>query len=207
MILDHLGKAPQIHPDAYVAPTATVCGDVRVAAGARIMFGACVVAEGKPIEIGVDTIVMENAVVRSTSEHPASIGASCLIGPQAHVVGCTLADCVFIATGAAIFHGARLGHNVEVRVHAVVHLRTELPAHTTVPIGWVAVGAPAVILPPDQHDAIWKVQRPLDFPGYVYGVERAPEGQSHMPEVTRRRSQALGRHAGDQIVRGGSGEG
>ena len=204
MILTHLGVSPTIHPDAYVAPTATVCGDVTIGAGARILFGACVVAEGAPIEIGRDTIVMENAVVRSTGEHAASIGAHCLIGPCAHVVGCTLADCVFIATGAAVFHGARLGRGAEVRVHGVVHLRTELPASATVPIGWVAVGTPARILPPDQHDAIWQVQRLLDFPGFVYGVARAPEGENDMPAITRRRSAALGRHASDEVVGAGS---
>jgi carbonic anhydrase/acetyltransferase-like protein (isoleucine patch superfamily) len=64
MILTHLGVAPTIHPDAYVAPTATVCGDVTIGGGARIMFGACVAAEGAPIEIGRNTIAMENAVVR-----------------------------------------------------------------------------------------------------------------------------------------------
>lgn len=41
MILSHLGKSPTIPPDADVAPTATVCGDVRLAAGVRVMFGAC----------------------------------------------------------------------------------------------------------------------------------------------------------------------
>jgi carbonic anhydrase/acetyltransferase-like protein (isoleucine patch superfamily) len=45
MIINHLNKTPDIHPSAYVASNATVCGDVRVGPGCRIMFGACVVAE------------------------------------------------------------------------------------------------------------------------------------------------------------------
>jgi carbonic anhydrase/acetyltransferase-like protein (isoleucine patch superfamily) len=201
MILSHDGRQPRIHASAFVAPNATVCGDVRIDAGCRVMFGACVIAEGKPIELGDSCIVMEHAVLRSTDDHPLTIGRHCLIGPHAHLVGCVLDDSVFIATGASVFHGARLRFNVEVRVNAIVHLRTELAEHTVVPIGWVAVGAPAMILPPDQHDRIWAAQKPLDFPRFVYGVDRAPEGQSHMPEITNRRSEALGRHRDDELMK------
>jgi carbonic anhydrase/acetyltransferase-like protein (isoleucine patch superfamily) len=85
MILTHNGKKPTIDPTAYVAPTATVCGDVSIGAHCRIMFGACLVAEGGSIEIGTHCIVLENAVIRSTSRHSARIGDHCLIGPNVHV--------------------------------------------------------------------------------------------------------------------------
>lgn len=88
---------------------------------------------------------MENAVVRATRRHACTIGDYCLIGPDAHVVGAVLEDQVFIATGAAVFHGAHLGRETTVRVHAIVHLRTRLDPRTTVPIGWIAVGDPAHI--------------------------------------------------------------
>jgi len=200
MIIAHLNKTPRIHPSSYVAPNATICGDVRVGAGCRIMFGACVVAEGKTLELGMNCIVMENAVIRSTDAHPTKIGAHCLIGPNTHLAGCTLEDCVFVATGVSVFHGARLGYGAEVRVNGVVHLRTELPAHATVPIGWIAVGNPAQLFPPGQHDAIWAVQEPLNFPKYVYGVERPRAGESSMTEITQRRSEALGSHKDDRVV-------
>jgi len=114
------------------------------------------------------------------------------------VVGARLEDQVFVATGAAIFHGAFLGRGVEVRVHATVHLRTRLEPGAMVPIGWVAVGDPARILPPDKHDEIWTVQAPLDFPQWVYGLDRATPDL--MVQVTRLLSAALGAHAGDDLV-------
>lgn len=200
MIITHLNKTPQIHPSTYVAPNATICGDVIIRAGCRIMFGACVVAEGKTLELGDNCIVMENAVIRSTDNHPTRIGSHCLVGPHAHLVGCTLDDCVFVATGASIFHGAKLGYGSEVRINGVVHLRTELPAHATVPIGWIAVGDPAQILPPDQHGVIWAIQEPLNFPRFVYDVERPARGESNMPQITQRRSEALGSHKDDIIL-------
>jgi carbonic anhydrase/acetyltransferase-like protein (isoleucine patch superfamily) len=200
MILEHLGKAPSIDPSAYVAPNATVCGDVTVGRGCRVLFGACVIAEGQPIELGENCIVMECAVIRSTDRHPTRIGAHCLVGPHAHVVGCVFENCVFIATGACVFHGARLGYGSEVRIHGVVHLRTELPAHAIVPIGWVAVGNPAQILPPNEHEAIWAIQEPLNFPKFVYEIERPRAGESNMPEITKRRSKVLGSHKDDVLL-------
>ncbi len=199
MQIEHDGKRPTVDPAAWIAPDATLCGDVAIEAGARVLHGARIIGEaGGAVRLGRDTIVMENAVVRATARHGCRIGNHCLIGPGAHVVGAELADQVFIATGAAVFHGARLGRGAEVRVHATVHLRTRLEAGATVPIGWVAVGDPAQILPPDRHDAIWAVQAPLDFPAWVYGIDRATPDL--MVEVTRRLSRALGTHAGDAVT-------
>jgi carbonic anhydrase/acetyltransferase-like protein (isoleucine patch superfamily) len=197
LILSHLGKQPHIDPTATVASTATVCGDVTLGPGCRVLHGATVVAEAGRIALGRHCIVMENAVVRATGRHDCLIGDHCLIGPSAHVVGCTIEDEVFIATGAAVFHAARIGRGSEVRVHAIVHLRTVLPGGTVVPIGWVAVGDPAEILPPDQHDRIWAIQRPLDFPMTAYGL---PRGEGLMREIARTLSEALATHGDDEPV-------
>jgi len=195
MILIHNGKKPRIDPTAYIAPTATVCGDVSIGANCRIMFGTCIVAEGGSIKIGTHCIILENAVIRSTARHSTRIGNHCLIGPNAHLAGCILKDEVFIATGAAVFHGAILEARSEVRVHGVVHLKTRLPEEATVPIGWIAVGDPASILPPNQHDAIWNIQEPLNFPLVVYGYDRS---EANMKKITKRMSELLGNHANDQ---------
>lgn len=197
--------SPYIDPDAWVAPDATIAGDVRICAGSRIMNGARLVAEGGgTIRIGRNCIVLENAVIRATSRHECKIGDHCLIGPNTHVVGAEIEDEVFIATGAAVFHGAQVGHGSEVRVNGTVHLRTRLEPGSTVPIGWVAVGDPARILSADQHEAIWTIQKPLDFPGFVYGVDRnAPDV---MKTITQRLSESLGERqvtvAGVPTVRG-----
>lgn len=197
MILSHAGKLPRIDPTATVAPTATVCGDVTIGPGCRILHGAVVVAEGGRIALGRECIVMENAVIRATARHDCAVGDHCLVGPSAHLVGCTVEDEVFVATGAAVFHGARLGGRSQVRIHGVVHIRTSLPAGAIVPIGWVAVGDPAAILSPDQHERIWALLQPLDFPATVYGV---PRGEGAMVEITRSLSVALAGHAGDEPV-------
>ncbi len=197
MLLSHRGKTPQIHPSAYVAPTATVCGDVVIGADCRIMHGAQVIAEDGQIAIGDCCVVLENAVIRSTPDHGAQIGRHCVVGPGAHLVGCTVEDEVFIATGSAIFHDAHIGKGAEVRIHGVVHICTRVPAGATVPIGWVAVGDPAQILPPDQHEAIWAAQRPLNFPLVAYGIDRT---EADMVKITRHLSDRLSAHQDDTVV-------
>src|SRR5499426_4785355 len=119
MLIEHAGKRPTIDATAWVAPDATLCGDVTIGPSARVLHGARLVGEaGGAIRIGRDGIIMENAVIRASA--PCTIGDHCLIGPSAHVTGATLEDEVFVATGAAIFHGAALGRGSEVRVHATV---------------------------------------------------------------------------------------
>lgn len=196
MILTHQQKRPNIHPTAYIAPTATICGDVTIGAHCRIMHGAALIAEGGQIVIGEYGVVLENAALRSNAVHSLTIGNYCLVGPQAHLVGCTVEDEVFIATGAAIFHGAVLEKGSEVRIHAIVHLKTRLLAGTTVPIGWIAVGDPAQLFPPNQHDAIWEIQQPLNFPLTVYGIDR---NEATMEKITRKLSEALSSHADDVV--------
>jgi carbonic anhydrase/acetyltransferase-like protein (isoleucine patch superfamily) len=199
MIIQHAGKHPEIDATALIAPDATVCGNVQIGPGARILYGARIIGEnGGAIKIGRDCIVMENALLRATARHSCNIGDNCLIGPHAHVVGATLEREVFIATAAAIFHGAVLGHGAEVRPHATVHLRTKLPPGSSVPIGWVAVGDPAQILSPDRHDEIWAVQKPLNFPEWVYGYAR--ETPDLMRNITHSLSEALGAHVADSVI-------
>jgi carbonic anhydrase/acetyltransferase-like protein (isoleucine patch superfamily) len=197
MILAHAGQAPRIDPAAWVAPDATICGDVEIGAGSRVLHGARIVGEaGGRIRIGRNVIVMENAVVRAGPRHPCSIGDHCLVGPHAHVTGADIEEQVFIATGASVFHGAVIGKGSEVRVNAVVHLKTRLAPGSSVPIGWVAVGDPPRILPPNRHDEIWAIQKPLNFPLTVYGFER--DTPDLMVVITTRLSDALGAHRDDQ---------
>jgi carbonic anhydrase/acetyltransferase-like protein (isoleucine patch superfamily) len=195
MLLEHQGKAPTVDATAYVAPNATLCGDVTIGPGCRVLFGAVITAEGGPVRLGAECIVMENAVVRGTPKDPIHVGDHVLIGPTAYLTGCTIDDDVFLATGTRVFNGARIGERSEVRINAVVHVRTVLAPDTTVPIGWVAVGDPAQLFSPDRHDEIWAVQRELDFPGYVFGLER---GDTLMPKMTERYSRALATHRDDR---------
>jgi gamma-carbonic anhydrase len=207
MLIEHEGKRPRVDSSAYVAPNAVVSGDVEVGPGARVLFGAVVTAEGASgsVVLGRDCIVMENALVRGRAGRPCRVGDSVLIGPHAHVNGCTIADEVFVATGASVFPGARVEERAELRINSVVHVNSVVGRGMVVPIGWVAVGNPASLFPPDRHDEIWEIQRGLGFTREAFGLERPAHGESIMPEAMRIYSERFGAHRGDRVVepRGG----
>jgi carbonic anhydrase/acetyltransferase-like protein (isoleucine patch superfamily) len=193
---EHLGARPRIHPDAVVAATAVISGDVTIGADSQVLHGAVITAEGGAITIGANVIVMENALIRATTVNPVHIGDHTLVGPMASISGATIGEEVFLATGTRIFNGARIGDRSEVRINAVVHLRTHLAPETVVPIAWVAVGEPVRLLPPDRHEEIWDAQQELDFPGYVFGLDR--ETPDLMVQLTERYGRSLARHAEDR---------
>jgi carbonic anhydrase/acetyltransferase-like protein (isoleucine patch superfamily) len=200
MLYAHRGKRPTVDPSATIAPTAVLCGDVRIGSGCAVAFGAVLSAEDGSIVLGENCIVMENAVIKAGKRAPVRIGNHVLVGPRAYLTGCTIADDVFLATGATVFNHAVIGARTEVRINGTVHLKTTVPPDTTVPIGWVAVGDPATILPPDRHDEIWAIQERLDFPKAVFGLERPPAGTSLMPELTRRYAAFLRAHRDDTEI-------
>jgi len=170
---------------------------VNVGEDARVLFGAVLTAEGGRIEVGDRCIVMENALIRGREGHPVRLGDHVLVGPHAHVNGATIEDDVFLATGVSVFPGARIAKGCEVRIGAVVHVNSSLGEGSTVPIGWIAVGDPADLFPPDAHEQLWPIQRQMDFPRTVFGIERA---EVTMEKVARRYTERFGRHRQDRVI-------
>ena len=196
MLIEHRGKRPTVDPSAYVAPTAVLCGDVRVGPDSRVLFGAVVSGEDGHVQIGTRCVIMENALVRGRETHPVELGDDVLVGPHAHVNGSVVGDGAFLATGTALFPGSRVGRGAEVRINGVVHVNTVLEDEAMVPIGWVAVGNPARIVAPWDHDEIWRIQRALDFARTVYGLPRDASPRERM----ERQTEWFGAHRDDRIV-------
>jgi carbonic anhydrase/acetyltransferase-like protein (isoleucine patch superfamily) len=199
LIIEHRGKSPNIHESAYIAPNAVINGDVTIGENSRVLFGAVITAEGGPVEIGSNCIIMENAVVRGTKNHPTDIGHHVLVGPTAHVTGCTIFENSFVATGAAIFNGAKIGPGATVRINGIVHVNSVLGEGEFVPINWIAVGNPAKSFPPGAHEEFWPIQREMNFPQTVFGLERAPHGEM-MPQMTELYCKGLRAHLRDRII-------
>ena len=145
--------------------TAVLCGDVHVGPDSRVLFGAVLTAEDGRVEVGARCVIMENALVRAREAHPVTLGDDVLVGPHAHVNGSAVGDGCFLATGCcALPRRPGSAADVEVRINGVVHVNTVLEDDAMVPIGWVAVGKPARVIAPWDHDEIWRIQEALDFP-------------------------------------------
>ena len=193
-------------PDAWIAPTAVLSGQVRVGSGSCVLHGAVLTDDGGPVEVGANCVIMEHAVVRGTPRHPVRIGDHVLAGPHCYLTGCTIGDEVFIATGAMIFNGARMGRASSVALGGGVHIGCVVPPRTAIPIGWVAVGDPARMYPPGEVEQIRAgLTEAGGFLPFVFGTDRAADRGEQMRAALGRYTRALAlHHAGDEEVTGGS---
>jgi carbonic anhydrase/acetyltransferase-like protein (isoleucine patch superfamily) len=152
MIISSNTKKPKVHPNAYVAPDAVLSGDVTIEEDCAILHGAVLTAEGAPLVIGANSVIMENAVLRSSGgsaiQFPLSIGESCIVGPGAYIVGATIEPGAFIASGARVFNGATVDSGVSVALGGIVHINTHVRTGQHVPMQHIAYGDPATIHPP-----------------------------------------------------------
>jgi carbonic anhydrase/acetyltransferase-like protein (isoleucine patch superfamily) len=205
MLIRHRGVAPSIDATAYIAPTATLVGDVRIGPRARIMYGAILDAEGSRITVGEASVVAEHAVLRATAvgdaDRPVQLADHVFVGPHATLLGCALDRCVYVATGATVLHGATVATGAVIAVGALVHARTEVPAELFVPPQTLAIGAPARILSPDRVDEVAAAIRAANFAGAAFGVRADWEDRIARYEQTAEvRVAEFGTHREDEII-------
>ena len=196
MIIEHRGHRPQIAPSAVIAPTAVICGNVRIGDNVCILHGAVITAEDGEVVIDDHVVIMENAVIKGRASHPCHIHSNVLIGPHVHLNGCVVETEAYLATGASVFPDAVIGQGSEVRNNAVIQVHTKLAPQSVVPIGWVAVGDPAQLHSPGEHEEFWQVQRDVDVPGTVYGLS----SNTNMSDVMQRQVEFYQAHGDDTIV-------
>ena len=159
-------------------------------------------ADGGPVEIGANCVIMEHAVLRATPRHPLTIGDHVLAGPHCYLTGCAVGAEVFVATGAMVFNGARMGRASSVALGGAVHIGCVVPPQTRIPIGWVAVGDPARLYPPGQAE---EIRAGLDEAGgflpFVFGTDPADDRGAQMRTAMRRYATFLARsHQADRPV-------
>ncbi len=207
MLIEHRGKQPVVDTTAYVAPNATLVGDVRVGAGVRIMYGAVLDAEGSRVEVGEGAVVCENAVLRATAagdhDHPVFVGADAFIGPHVTLLGCAVETCAYIATGVTVLHGATVGAGAVAAVGALVHANTVLPGEFLVPPNMVAVGNPVRIFGTEDRTAMTEAMRGADFVGTAFGVEIPWDNRlARYRRGTQVRNEEFAAHRDDVVLSG-----
>jgi carbonic anhydrase/acetyltransferase-like protein (isoleucine patch superfamily) len=199
--IKHRGHAPRIDPTAYVAPTATLVGDVRIGPRARVMYGAVLDAEASRIEVGEATVICENAVLRASAvaeDQPVLLGDHVFVGPHATLLGCTIERCVYVATSATILQNARLGAGSVAAVGALVHAGTAVPAEFFVPPQMMAIGTPPQLFAPGDSAATEAIGK-LGFSSIAFGVDTAwTDRLQRYEQITEVRSAEFAAHAQDE---------
>ena len=128
---------PTVHPDAWVADSAVLIGDVRLAAGASLWPTAVARGDVCAISIGEGSNVQDGAVLHGDPGQPVTIGADVTIGHRAVVHGATLEDGCLIGIGAVVLNGVTVGAGALVAAGSVVT--------KTVPPRALVMGAPAQV--------------------------------------------------------------
>lgn len=131
------GHAPQIADNAWVAPSADLIGDVRLATGASVWFGAVIRADNTPILVGARSNIQDGSVLHSDPDAPLTIGDAVTVGHHAILHGCTIGDGTLIGMGATVLNRAVIGANCLVGAGALVTEGKQFPD------GHLIVGAPA----------------------------------------------------------------
>ena len=129
--------APQVHPEAWVATTAVLIGDVQLEAGASLWPTAVARGDVCAIRVGEGSNVQDGAVLHGDPGQPVLIGRDVTIGHRAVVHGATLEDGCLIGIGAIVLNGVTVGQGALVAAGAVVT--------RDVPAGALVMGAPAAV--------------------------------------------------------------
>jgi len=205
MLIRHRDAEPRVDPTAWVAPNATLVGDVRVGPRARVLYGAVLDAEGSTVEVGESAIVSEHAVLRATAvtgvDGPVVLGDHTFVGPHATVLGAHVGRCAYLAAQATVLHLARVGDGACVAVGALVHARTVVPAEFFVPPHTTAVGDPVRVLSADRADELADAIRDVGFADAAFGVRTEwTDRVTRYQQVAEVRSAEYAAHAEDTIV-------
>ena len=133
------GRRPKVHPDAYIAPTAVLIGQVEVGAGASVWFGAVLRADEAAIKVGEGANVQDNAVIHCALDLPTIIEHDASVGHSAQLEGCVVETGAVVGMGATMLQRSRLGARSMLAAGAVLGEGQEVPP------GHMAAGVPATV--------------------------------------------------------------
>ena len=134
------GTAPELADDVFIADSASVIGNVTMAAGSSVWFGAVVRGDNETIVIGARSNIQDNSVLHSDPGSPLRIGEGVTLGHHVMVHGCTIGDNTLVGIGATILNGAKIGKNCIIGAHALI---TE---GKVIPDGSMVMGAPGKVV-------------------------------------------------------------
>jgi carbonic anhydrase/acetyltransferase-like protein (isoleucine patch superfamily) len=146
-------KKPQLPPEGeyWVAPDATVIGDVILRPGASVWFGAVVRGDNDPITIGRDTNIQDGSVLHSDPGEPLTIGDRVTVGHMVMLHSCEIGDNTLIGIGSVVLGRARIGKN------CLIGANTLITEGKVIPDGSLVMGQPGKVvrmLEPDQIEAL-----------------------------------------------------
>lgn len=132
LIVTVAGHTPQLDPESWVAPNASLIGQVRLAARVGIWYSATLRAEAEVIDIGTGTNIQDGVTVHVDPGFPVHVGAGVSVGHNAVLHGCTIGDGVLVGMGAIVLNAAVIGEGSLVAAGALITQGMVVPPRTLV---------------------------------------------------------------------------
>lgn len=135
MTIYRLGEqSPQLpdNGDYWVAPSATVLGNVILHPGSSIWFNAVLRGDNDPITIGRNSNIQDGSILHTDAGVPLTIGEGVTVGHKAMLHGCTIGDNSLIGIGAVVLNGARIGRNCLIGANALITEGKVIPDNSLV---------------------------------------------------------------------------
>ena len=126
------GATPKVGQDVFLAPTATLSGDVELANRASAFYGVSVRGDSAPIRVGEGTNLQDNVVLHADTGYPCTLGAGVSVGHTAVVHGASIGDGSLIGMSATVMNGAVIGEQCLVAAGALVLEGTQVPPRSLV---------------------------------------------------------------------------
>jgi carbonic anhydrase/acetyltransferase-like protein (isoleucine patch superfamily) len=152
------GREPRVSPDAWIAPTATLVGDVLVEAEASVWYGAVLRADFGPIVVRRGANVQDGSVLHGGDDPVTEVGEGATIGHLCVVHGAVVGEEALVGNGATVLDGVTVGRR------ALVAAGCTVPPRMAIPDGMLAVGVPARIAGPVTGGAqLWVQTNPAVY--------------------------------------------
>ena len=148
IVLSYKGKTPKIADNVFIAPTASVVGEVEIGTGASIWFGATVRGDFQPVTIGAFTNIQDNATIHVMGDSPTKIGNYVTVGHNAIIHCNKIGDNTLIGMGSIILGYAEIGTN------CIIGAGTVLTQYKKIPNNCLVFGNPAKIMRALRDDEI-----------------------------------------------------
>ena len=189
MLIMRNKEAPQVHPEATVAASASIIGNVEIGARAYVDHGVVIESAGPPVVIGDETIVFAGAVIRSVGgasrpAFPVHVGARTLVSPACVLTGCRIGSNCYVATGAIVLQGAVIGDHVRIGAGAIVHATTVVPDRARVGMRHVAVPTREGLLATADVEEAHRRLAAGEFFETAFGVEEKDQARLHEQVVS-----------------------
>lgn len=133
-------KTPQIDPQSWIAPNATVIGDIRLGRNASIWWNATLRGDNDPISIGENSNIQDGSVLHTDEGVPMNIGRDVTVGHLVMLHGCTVGDGSLIGIGSVILNRAVIGRN------CIVGANTLIPEGKVYPDRSLIIGSPGKVV-------------------------------------------------------------